>query len=93
MQENKVNNASNKLTHGLLIEDFKNQLSNILSNHELDIQSKAVVMELFFQHVQLLSRQQSEKELAEYKKFLDEEKAKESTEKNEKKGKVKEVSE
>ena len=58
---------NNKLTHGLLVEDFKQSVLNIISQHSLDIQSKAIVLENINLQIQRLSEQQTKNELEEYK--------------------------
>ena len=58
---------NNKLTHGLLIEDFKQSILNIISRHSLDIQSKAIVFENINLQIQRLSEQQTKNELEEFK--------------------------
>ena len=58
---------NNKLTHGLLIEDFKQSILNIISQHSLDIQSKAIVFENINLQIQRLSEQQTKNELEEFK--------------------------
>lgn len=63
-------NNENKITHGLLLEDFKQNLLNLISNHGLDVQSKALVMDYINMQIQNLATQQSQKELEEYKQSL-----------------------
>ena len=58
---------NNKLTHGLLVEDFKQSILNIVSQHSLDIQSKAIVFENINLQIQRLSEQQTKNELEEFK--------------------------
>ena len=79
---------NNKLTHGLLVEDFKQSILNIISQHSLDIQSKAIVFENINLQIQRLSEQQTKNELEEFK-AEQERIEKEKSNKNE----VKEVSE
>lgn len=59
--------GNNKLTHGLLIEDFKQSILNIISQHSLDIQSKAIIFENINLQIQRLSEQQTKNELEEFK--------------------------
>lgn len=81
---------NNKLTHGLLVEDFKQSILNIISQHSLDIQSKAIVFENINLQIQRLSEQQSKNELEEFKAEQERiEKEKENKDNDE----VKEVSE
>lgn len=58
---------NNKLTHGLLIEDFKQSILNIIMQHSLDIQSKAIVLECINLQVNKLSEQQTKIEFEEFK--------------------------
>lgn len=58
---------NNKLTHGLLVEDFKQSILNIISQHSLDIQSKAIIFENINLQIQRLSEQQTKNELKEFK--------------------------
>lgn len=58
--------GNNKLTHGLLIESFKQSLMSLLSQNPLDIQSKAVVFDYINIQLQKLSDSQTKKELEEY---------------------------
>ncbi|MCH5257267.1 MAG: hypothetical protein J1D87_08220 [Lachnospiraceae bacterium] len=65
-------NENNKLTHGLLLEDFKQNLLNLISQHALDVQSKSLVLDYVNTQLQNLSQQQTQKELAEYRKEQEE---------------------
>lgn len=56
-----------KLTHGLLVEDFKQSILNIVMQHSLDIQSKAIIFENINLQIQRLSEQQTKTELEEFK--------------------------
>lgn len=56
-----------KLTHGLLVEDFKQSLLNIVMQHSLDIQSKSIILECINIQISKLAEQQTRKELDEYK--------------------------
>ncbi len=58
--------SNTKLTHGLLVESFKQSLANIFSQSPLDIQSKAVILDCFYTQVQKMAEQQTQKELDEY---------------------------
>lgn len=75
---------NNKLTHGLLVESFKQSLANLISQNPLDIQSKALVLDCINVQIQKLSEQQTQKEIAEYneeQKRLDEQAQQETNEK------------
>ena len=72
-----------KLTHGLLLESFKQSLADLIAQNPLDIQSKALVLDCVNMQIQKLSSQQSQKELAEYneeQKRLEQEANKEQSE-------------
>lgn len=58
--------SNTKITHGLLVENFKQSLVNIISQNPLDIQSKALVLDYVNLQIQKLSEQQTQKELDEY---------------------------
>ena len=55
-----------KLTHGLLVESFKQSLTTLVSQNPLDIQTKAVILDCFNISVQRMAEQQTQKELEEY---------------------------
>lgn len=57
---------NNKLTHGLLVENFKQSLLAFIEQNPLDIQSKAVVFDYINIQLQKLSDNQTKKELEEY---------------------------
>ena len=57
---------NSKLTHGLLVESFKQSLVDLISQNPLDIQSKALVLECVNIQIQKLSEQQTKREIAEY---------------------------
>lgn len=80
-----MDTLNTKLTHGLLIEDFKQSLVNLISQNSLDIQSKAIVLDHINSQIQNLSNQQTQKELAEYNEELKrlEQKSQESKESKE----------
>ena len=56
------------LTHGLLAEDFKQNLLSLFQNHQLDIQTKAIIMESVSLAASMAAKQQTQLELSEYKK-------------------------
>lgn len=67
-----INNTNNStITHGLLLEDFKQNMFNLIQQHALDIQSKALVLDYMNIQIQSLSAQQNRKELDKYKASLE----------------------
>ncbi len=56
------------LTHGLLAEDFKQNLLSLFQNHQLDIQTKAIIMESVSLAANMAAKQQTQLELSEYNK-------------------------
>ena len=64
-----INQASNhiNISHGILAEDFKQKLLNLVQNHKLDIQTKTIILDSVLVAANLLAKQQTEKELREYK--------------------------
>lgn len=65
-----------KLTHGLLVESFKQSLTDLISQNPLDIQSKSLILDYLSIQVQKMSEKQTNKELLEYneeQKKIDEE--------------------
>lgn len=59
--------SNTKLTHGLLVEDFKQSILNIIMQHSLDIQSKSIVLEYINIQINKIAEQQTRQELEEYK--------------------------
>ena len=59
--------SNTKLTHGLLVEDFKQSILNIIMQHSLDIQSKSMVLEYINIQINKIAEQQTRQELEEYK--------------------------
>ena len=57
---------NSKLTHGLLVESFKQSLVDLISQSPLDIQSKSLILDYVSVQVQKMSEQQTNKEIAEY---------------------------
>ncbi len=53
-------------THGLLTEDFRQNLFTLVQNHPLDIQTKAVILDSVLLAANITARQQTQKELEEY---------------------------
>lgn len=68
-KENIVNESTTapSITHGLLLEDFKQNLFNLITQHALDIQSKAIVLDYINIQIQNTAIQQTQKELENYK--------------------------
>lgn len=58
--------SNTKLTHGLLVESFKQSLTTLVTQNPLDIQTKAVILDCFNINVQKMAEQQTQKELEEY---------------------------
>ncbi len=56
-------------THGLLTEDFKQNLFTLIQNHPLDIQTKAVILDSVLMTANITARQQTQKELEEYQQI------------------------
>ena len=63
--------SNTKLTHGLLVEDFKQSILNIIMQHSLDIQSKSMVLEYINNQINKIAEQQTRQELEEYKSELE----------------------
>ncbi len=59
---------NNLLTHGLLSEDFKQNILKLIQEHPLDIQTKAIILDCVLLSVNMLAKQQTETELKEYQK-------------------------
>ena len=62
------NNTNITLTHGLLAEDFKQNLLIIVQNHQLDIQTKAIILDSVSLATNMAAKQQTQIELEEYQK-------------------------
>lgn len=65
-----MNTLPQNPTHGLLAEDFKQNLLNTINNHPLDMQTKAIIAESLSMQLQFIAKTQTEKELKEYKASL-----------------------
>ena len=57
---------NNKLPHGLLVENFKQSIFNFVMENELDIQTKAIILDYINLKVQSLAEQTTRKEFDEY---------------------------
>ncbi len=58
---------NNKLPHGLLVENFRQSILNFVMESEIDIQTKAIVLDNINFKVQRLSEQKTQQELEEYR--------------------------
>lgn len=58
--------SNTKLTHGLLVENFKQSIANVFFSSPLDIQTKTVILDCLYNQVQKISDQQTQRELTEY---------------------------
>lgn len=58
------------ISHGLLLEDFNSRLNRFILEHNLDIQTKTMVVEMTLLRLKELSNQQTEKEFEEYQNEL-----------------------
>lgn len=67
-QMNKTDNNKNLITHGLLSEDFKQNLLNLVQNHQLDIQTKAIILDSVLLATNIAAKQQTQKEIDKYNK-------------------------
>lgn len=53
-------------THGLLTEDFKQNIITLIQKHPLDIQTKAIILNYVLTAVNITAKQQTQKELEAY---------------------------
>ena len=60
-------NSNVEISHGLLAEDFKQNLLNLVQNHKLDIQTKVIILDSILLATNLSAKQQTERELIEYR--------------------------
>lgn len=58
----------NLLTHGLLSEDFKQNILKLIQEHPLDIQTKAIILDSILLSVNIAAKQQTQIELEQYQK-------------------------
>ena len=63
-----INTKTPMPTHRLLAEDYKQNLLNLFQNHQLDIQTKAIIMESVSLAANMAAKQQTQLELSEYNK-------------------------
>lgn len=69
---------NNKLSHGLVVENFRQSILNFIMTSEIDIQIKAIILENINFKIQRLSEQETQKELEEYRLKQSEEEVKNS---------------
>ncbi len=82
MQQNNnqtITNAAIELSHGLLSEDFKQNLLNLLYNHKLDIQTKVIILDSVLLSANIVAKQQTQIELEEYQKAINNQKTEETS--------------
>ena len=53
-----ITNTTIELSHGLLSEDFKQNLLNLLYNHKLDIQTKVIILDSVLLSANIVAKQQ-----------------------------------
>lgn len=58
----------NLLTHGLLSENFKQNIFKLIQEHPLDIQTKAIILDSILLSVNIAAKQQTHIELEQYQK-------------------------
>lgn len=61
-------NTDATLTHGLLAEDFRQNLLALVQGHQLDIQTKAIILDSVLLAANMAAEQQTQIELEEYRK-------------------------
>lgn len=59
---------NNLLTHGLLSENFKQNILKLIQEHPLDIQTKAIILDSILLSVNIAAKQQTQIELEQYQK-------------------------
>lgn len=62
----KTDNNKDLIPHGLLAEDFKQNLLNLVQKHQLDIQTKAIILDSVSLATNIAAKQQTQKEIDEY---------------------------
>lgn len=72
-----ISNATAEISHGLLSEDFKQNLLNLLYNHKLDIQTKVIILDSVLLSANIVAKQQTQIELEEYQKAIKNQKTEE----------------
>ena len=72
IQKNSVPNENNNtdipLPHGLLAEDFKQNLLILVHNHQLDIQTKVIILDSVLLSTNIEAKRQTQIELEKYQK-------------------------
>ena len=71
LRQDTIQNNNSKdviLTHGLLAEDFKQNLLILIQSHQLDIQTKAIILDSVSLATNMAAKQQTQIELEEYQK-------------------------
>lgn len=66
------------MPHGLLSEDFKQNILNLIQTHKLDIQTKAIILDAVLLSVNMIAKQQTQFELNEYQNKLNNQKTEET---------------
>lgn len=74
-----IANNTIELSHGLLSEDFKQNLLNLLYNHKLDIQTKVIILDSVLLSANIAAKQQTQIELEEYQKAIKNQKTEETS--------------
>jgi len=74
-----IANTTIELSHGLLSEDFKQNLLNLLYNHKLDIQTKVIILDSVLLSANIVAKQQTQIELEEYQKTVKNQKTEETS--------------
>lgn len=74
-----IANTIIELSHGLLSEDFKQNLLNLLYNHKLDIQTKVIILDSVLLSANIAAKQQTKIELEEYQKAIKNQKTEETS--------------
>lgn len=74
-----IANTTIELSHGLLSEDFKQNLLNLLYNHKLDIQTKVIILDSVLLSANIVAKQQTQIELEEYQKAVKNQKTEETS--------------
>lgn len=59
---------NNLLTHGLLSEDFKQNIIKLVQEHPLDIQTKTIILDSVLMTANIAAKQQTQVELEEFRK-------------------------
>ena len=68
-EQKSIQNNTVAAPHGLLAEDFKQNILNLVQNHQLDIQTKVIILDLILSTFNIVAKQQTQIELNEFKKM------------------------